>query len=86
MVPGADTVDDASFVLTDRESSLVRASVDHLLEGIQVIGFDWRYLYVNATAAAHGQQTAEHLIGRTMMECYPGFEQTAVFRVLPIAS
>jgi hypothetical protein len=32
----------------------LREGVDHLHEGVQVIGFDWRYEYLNETAAAHG--------------------------------
>jgi PAS domain S-box-containing protein len=51
-------------------------------EGFQVIGFDWRYLYVNAAAGRHGRRAPEELVGRTMMECYPGVEQTDVFRAL----
>lgn len=54
----------------------------HLLEGIQVIGPDWRYLYVNEAAAAHGGRTAQDLLGLTMMEGFPGIEATEVFSVL----
>jgi PAS domain S-box-containing protein len=50
--------------------------------GFQIIGFDWRYVYVNAAAAAHGRRTTAELQGRTMMELYPGIEQTEMFRVL----
>jgi PAS domain S-box-containing protein len=53
-----------------------------LLEGFQVIGFDWTYLYVNDAAARHGRSTAEHLRGRTMMEAYPGIEHTQVFELV----
>lgn len=53
-----------------------------LLEGVQVIGFDWRYRYLNAAAAAHGRQAAEKLLGRTMMEVYPGIEKTEMFAKL----
>jgi two-component system cell cycle sensor histidine kinase/response regulator CckA len=70
---------------TDAEAALnehLRVSIDHLLEGVQVVGFDWRYLYVNAAAAAHGQTSADQLVGRTMMECYPGIEHSEMFLVL----
>jgi hypothetical protein len=50
----------------------VRSAVDCLRVGFQVIGFDWRYVYVNPAAAAHGRRTVAQLSGRTMMECYPG--------------
>jgi PAS domain S-box-containing protein len=56
--------------------------LDNMLEGCQIIGFDWRYRYVNHAAAAQGRQSREALLGRTMMEVYPGIEQTALFVAL----
>jgi signal transduction histidine kinase len=56
--------------------------LESLLEGCQVIGFDWVYLYINPAGAAHGQSAREALIGRTMMECYPGIESTPLFAEL----
>lgn len=41
---------------------------DHLLEGCQIIDFDFRYVYVNEVAAKHGLKTREELVGHTMME------------------
>lgn len=55
---------------------------DHLLEGCQIIDFDFRYVYVNEVAAKHGRKTKDELLGRTMMEVYPGIESTAMFSVL----
>jgi two-component system cell cycle sensor histidine kinase/response regulator CckA len=56
--------------------------LESLLEGCQVIGFDYRYLYVNDVVAAQGQRSREELLGRTMMECYPGIEATPMFSTL----
>ena len=56
--------------------------LDSMMEGGQIIGFDWRYIYVNPVAASHGRQKAEDLLGRTMMDVYPGIEQTELFAVL----
>ncbi len=53
-----------------------------LLEGCQVISPDFRYLYVNDAVARQGQTTREALLGRTMMECYPGIEGTSLFATL----
>jgi two-component system cell cycle sensor histidine kinase/response regulator CckA len=53
-----------------------------LLEGCQVIGFEFTYLYVNDAIVAQGQRAREDLIGRTMMECYPGIEGTEMFAAL----
>ena len=58
---------------------LLQEILDQMLEGFQVIGSDWRYVYVNQTVADHGKRTKDELIGKTMMECYPGIENTAVF-------
>jgi PAS domain S-box-containing protein len=59
-----------------------RDTLDNLLEGFQIIGADWTYLYVNPAAARHGQRTPRELVGRTMPEAYPGIEQTETFRML----
>lgn len=64
------------------ESWRGRAILDDLLEGCQVIDFDWRYLYLNEAATRHARRSKEELHGRTMMESYPGIEETAVFAVL----
>ncbi|MEJ2748044.1 MAG: PAS domain S-box protein, partial [Anaerolineae bacterium] len=57
-------------------------TLENMLEGCQIIGFDWRYLYLNASAARHGRCPQEELLGRTMMEAYPGIENTDMFAVL----
>ncbi|HCK65929.1 MAG TPA: hypothetical protein DHW49_06665 [Anaerolineae bacterium] len=59
-----------------------RNVLDNLMEGAQIIGFDWRYLYVNDAVAKQGYQTKENLLGRTMMEAYPGIENTEFFAIL----
>jgi PAS domain S-box-containing protein len=62
--------------------ALAHKVLDGLLEGCQVIGPDFRYLYVNAAAARQGRTTAKRLLGRTMMEVYPGIEETEMLGVL----
>ncbi|NVK05230.1 MAG: PAS domain S-box protein [Flavobacteriia bacterium] len=52
---------------------------DHLEEGVQIISFEFEYLYVNQVAAGHGMTTAEKLLGRTMQEAYPGIKETSFF-------
>jgi PAS domain S-box-containing protein len=56
--------------------------LDNLLEGCQIIDFDWRYCYLNDSAARHAQCPKETLLGSTMMERYPGVETTALFAML----
>jgi PAS domain S-box-containing protein len=59
-----------------------RSTLDNMLEGCQIVGTDWRYLYVNGMAATHGHSTREQLVGRTMMGAYPGIQDTDLFKNL----
>ena len=56
--------------------------LDHLLEGCQVISFDFRYLYVNEVVAKQGRRSREELLEHTMMDLYPGIEKTHMFTLL----
>lgn len=56
-----------------------RGTLESMMEGCQIIGFDWRFRFVNPAAAKHGRSTVEALLGRTMMEVYPGVETTPMF-------
>jgi PAS domain S-box-containing protein len=66
----------------DISGSIASEVLASLAEGCQVIGFDWTYLYVNDAVVAHGRSTREQLLGRTMMECYPGIEETPAFEAI----
>jgi PAS domain S-box-containing protein len=55
---------------------------DNLLEGCQIIGFDWRFLYLNDTAAKQRRHTKEQMLGRTIMEVFPGIEKNEFFELL----
>jgi len=59
-----------------------RRTLDNMIEGCQIIDFDWRYTYVNDTVASQGHNTREALLGHTMMEMYPGIESTELFKVM----
>lgn len=59
-----------------------RTTIDNMQEGFQIIGYDWKYLYVNNVAANHGKVNKDELINKTMMEKYPGIEQTDMFSKL----
>lgn len=58
------------------------ATIDEVPEGFQIIDKDWRYVYVNRAMAKHGKSTKEQLMGKTIMECYPGIDQTPLFKKL----
>lgn len=59
-----------------------KQTLDQLLEGCQIIDFDWRYVYINDVGASHSRLREEDLLGRTMMEVYPGIENTDMFGML----
>ena len=54
-------------------------TLENMIEGCQIIDRDFRYVYVNRVAAAHGRKLPSELTGRTMMEMYPGIENTRMF-------
>ncbi|MBK5273059.1 MAG: PAS domain S-box protein, partial [Bacteroidia bacterium] len=59
-----------------------RFLLQYMREGIQVLDFDWKYLFVNNTAAQYSKYTKEELLGYTMMEKYPGNENMELFNLL----
>ena len=61
------------------EQTQFQSVLDSITEGIQIIGFDFRYKYLNDAAAMQGRQEKVSLLGKTMMEAYPGIESTEMF-------
>ena len=59
-----------------------RSTLDSILEGCQLLDFDWRYLYLNPAAAIQNRRPNEELLGRTMPESWPGIEGTSVFAMM----
>jgi signal transduction histidine kinase len=57
-------------------------TLDHLLEGCQIISQDFEYLYVNEAAAQHGRVGIEDLVGKKMSVVYPGIDHTPMFATL----
>jgi PAS domain S-box-containing protein len=64
------------------EAESLHSTLDNLMEGCQIVDRDWRYVYLNPVAAEHGRKSVKELVGRTMLEAYPGIERTEMFRVL----
>jgi PAS domain S-box-containing protein len=56
--------------------------LDHMFEAAQILSFDWRYLYLNDAAVLNSHKSREELIGRRVMDCFPGFEDTEMFQVM----
>jgi PAS domain S-box-containing protein len=55
--------------------------MDGMKEGVILLGFDWRYLYINQEAELQNGRPASQLLGRTVQECWPSIEQTDFFQV-----
>lgn len=62
--------------------AFLRSTLEQMHEGIQVVDANWKYIYVNDAAAKHGRTSKESLLGRTLMECYPGIDQSELFQTL----
>ena len=58
------------------------STLNNMMEGCQIIGYDWQYLYMNQAAARHGRGSKEYLLGKRMMDLYPGIEKTQVFALM----
>jgi PAS domain S-box-containing protein len=57
----------------------LQISLDSMIEGCQIIDYDWRYVYVNEAVAKQGRKTKEELLGYSMMQVYPGIDRTEMF-------
>ena len=68
----------AEEVLRESEARF-RTTMDHMLEGCQIIGDDWKYIYINDAAEQHNRRPKGELLGRRYMDMWPGIESTQVF-------
>ncbi|GMV82621.1 MAG: hypothetical protein AMXMBFR7_38050 [Planctomycetota bacterium] len=59
-----------------------RVTFGYIMEGCQLIGFDWRYLYLNETAAKHNRRPNSELLGLRMQDAWPGIDGLPVFAML----
>lgn len=58
------------------------AAFDTMLEGVQVLGHDWRYIYLNTVAEKHNRRANQELLGNKYMDMWPGIEKTHVFSLI----
>jgi len=74
-------VDEKTKEVIEKEQQY-RFVLENMQEGIQLIDFNWKYLFVNSSAAEHSRYSDNELPGNTFMERYPGVEKTELFNVL----
>ncbi len=64
--------------LAQNEARL-RATLETMIEGCQILDFDLRYLYLNEAAARQGSTTREKLLGQRIVDAWPGVEQSSLY-------
>jgi PAS domain S-box-containing protein len=62
-----------------KKENWLQRTLDSMLEGCQIIDFDFRYIYLNDTAAKQARRKKEELLGRSMVEMFPGIDRTKMF-------
>ncbi len=75
-------VPDRSVSNNENLDERFHTALEHMTEGCQIIDHDFRYVYINKAAALHGRYQPSELIGKTMIEMYPGIENTDMFSIL----
>lgn len=58
------------------------STLDNMLEGCQIIGFDWRYIYVNHSAARSARIPRDSIIGHTVLEKFPHIGDTELYAAI----
>lgn len=62
-----------------RTQELFRQTLEQMHEGIQILGRDWRYVYINEAACLHGRVKKEDVLDHKITDIFPGIEQTEMF-------
>lgn len=57
-----------------------RHTLDTMMEGVQIIGFDGTLIYVNDKLASQAKFSKEQMIGHKLPELYPGVEQSLIYQ------
>jgi PAS domain S-box-containing protein len=73
------TAERASLKALRESQSRIRATLDQMMEGCQIIGPDGRFVYVNHAAEIHSRHSREELTGRMPEEVWPEIRNTELF-------
>ena len=76
----SESIEAKEKLILDEEQ--LRHTLDNMQEGVQIHDFNWKYIYVNHSLVKYSQYRRAELLGHTLMQKYPGIEQTRLFRVL----
>jgi len=72
----------SKLAILAKSEARFQSTLDYLLEGCQIIDFDWKYIYLNLTAEMHNRRPNEELMGNRYIDMWPGIESTEVFNTL----
>lgn len=76
-IKSGESTDKEQLVSEDKNFRLV---LDSMMEGCQIIGFDWRYLYVNPAAEKQNRRPASDLLGKRFMDIWPDVENNEIYQ------
>ncbi len=68
-----------AFEELEETENRFKNTIEHMTEGFQILGKDFRYLYVNKAVEKHGKKRKEELLGKKITEAYPGIDNTEMF-------
>jgi PAS domain S-box-containing protein len=60
----------------------LRATLDTMRIGCQILDSDWRYVYINPAAERHNRRPSAELVGKRYADMWPGIEHTEAYRVI----
>lgn len=74
-------VEDRTRMIIEHEAHF-KNILDSMMEGVQILDFDYRYIYMNNSVEKHARINKAELLGNIMTEKYPGIENTDMFEKL----
>lgn len=69
-----------SMLEVHENSRQYQNALEGMLEGIQILDFDWRYLFINSAAEKQNRKPASEMIGRRYAEIWPDIEESEVYQ------
>jgi PAS domain S-box-containing protein len=68
--------------LLSRNEERLRTTLDNMMEGGQIIGFDWQYTYLNKAAEEQSRRPNKELLGKRFTDVWPGIEDTELYKAI----
>ena len=60
----------------------LQSTMDNMMAGCQIIGHDWRYIYLNDAAEKHSRRPNQELLNNQFAETWPGIKKTKLFSLI----